>query len=174
MVRGKLPLRVGHRAVLGTSSSRKVAVMAELLTDNRPSWCQYFDGIAEATLERADCIRRKVGAVFTYKNRIISTGYNGTKEPGLPGCLTGACPRGHLSYDEQPAFEGYGNCIANHAETNGLDWILEHCPDIPLDQVVVHVGCQPCPHCQERLDFHKIAVCYPGMPPGPCPIERAG
>jgi dCMP deaminase len=123
--------------------------------------------MAEATAVRADCVRRKVGAVFTYKNRIVATGYNGTKLPGIPGCLTGACPRGQLSYDEQPAFTGYGNCIANHAETNGVEWLMEH-TNLPLHQVVVHITCQPCPDCREKLDLHKIAICYPGMP-GACP-----
>lgn len=60
----------------------------------RPTWDEYFLGIAVAVATRADCTRRQVGAVITRGNRIVSTGYNGSPA-GLPGCLTaGACPRG--------------------------------------------------------------------------------
>ena len=128
---------------------------------SRPTWCAYFAGIADATSTRADCIRRKVGAVVTYKNRVIASGYNGTKQPGLPGCLSGACPRGQLTYEQQPEFQNYANCISNHAERNAIEWLLEH-SDIPLNQVQIHVTCQPCPDCQALLDEHGVAVCYPG------------
>ena len=136
----------------------------------RPTWCEYFAGIADATATRADCIRRKVGAVFTYKNRVVSTGYNGTRYPGEEGCLSGACPRGQLTYEEQPAFADYGNCIANHAEANGLLWLVEH-SNLQLDQVTVHITCQPCPHCQVLLDTFRIRICYPGKGE-PCPITQ--
>lgn len=139
------------------------------MIDERPGWCEYFTGIAAAIPVRADCIRRKVGAVITYKHRIVASGYNGTKVPGLPGCLSGACPRGHLTYEEQPEFQNYGNCISNHAERNAVEWLLEH-SDIALDQTQIHITCQPCPDCQALLDEHGIAVCYPGMP-GSCPVE---
>jgi dCMP deaminase len=99
----------------------------------RPDWDTYFLGICEAVAERADCTRRKVGAVIVRDHRIVSTGYNGSPA-GQPGCLTdGACPRGRLrdelagevntsavragfsSYDTGP-----GACIAVHAEENAI------------------------------------------------------
>lgn len=43
---------------------------------------------------RADCTRRKVGAVILDTElRVVSTGYNGSY-PGGPSCLAGDCPRG--------------------------------------------------------------------------------
>lgn len=60
----------------------------------RPSWDDYYLGIADSVAVRADCTRRKVGALVVKDNSIISTGYNGSP-PGEPGCLSdGACPRG--------------------------------------------------------------------------------
>jgi dCMP deaminase len=60
---------------------------------NRPGWDSYFFGIADAVARRADCTRRRVGAVLVHDNRVVSTGYNGSPA-GRPGCLDGACPRG--------------------------------------------------------------------------------
>lgn len=60
----------------------------------RPDWDDYFLGIARAVSARADCTRRRVGAVIVKDNRIVSTGYNGAPA-GEPGCLTAkGCLRG--------------------------------------------------------------------------------
>lgn len=70
--------------------------MEETVTGNRRlDWDDYYLRIADDVALRADCTRRKVGAVLVAKdNRIVSTGYNGSP-PGKPGCLSdGACPRG--------------------------------------------------------------------------------
>lgn len=60
---------------------------------SRPSWDDYFLGIAEAVAARADCTRRQIGAVVVRDNRIVSTGYNGAPSRQL-GCLAGGCSRG--------------------------------------------------------------------------------
>lgn len=60
----------------------------------RPSWDEYFMGIAEAVSRRGDCTRRQVGVcVVDQENRILATGFNGAP-PGGPSCLAGECPRG--------------------------------------------------------------------------------
>jgi dCMP deaminase len=66
------------------------------MTDTRPSWEEYFLGIAYAVAARGDCTRRQVGAVLVdpETHDLIETGYNGAPA-GMPGCLSaGACPRG--------------------------------------------------------------------------------
>lgn len=94
------------------------------MKDLRPNWDAYYLGIAKAVSARADCTRRKVGAIVVKGDRIVSTGYNGAPA-GKPGCLSaGACPRGKMnktdvlpgsSYDT-----GAGACIALHAEQNAI------------------------------------------------------
>jgi deoxycytidylate deaminase len=55
------------------------------MTD-RPSWDDWALGIAHAVAARADCTRRKIGAVILdSEHRIVSTGYNGSP-PGGPSC----------------------------------------------------------------------------------------
>lgn len=112
-------------------------------SSSRPDWDTYFMEIAFSVSARADCTRRKVGAVITRMHRIISTGYNGA--PAFePGCLSGACPRGRhyhkiLNADPwNPTFEcacgnpwpcpdsakpgegSYDDCISIHAEANAI------------------------------------------------------
>ncbi len=49
----------------------------------RPTWDEYFLGIAAAVSQRADCRRRRVGAVLVAQHRIVATGYNGSSH----GCV---------------------------------------------------------------------------------------
>lgn len=89
-------------------------------TFDRPGWDEYYLLQVQTISLRADCRRRKVGAILVADdNRPLGQGYNGT-DPGKPGCLSGACPRGLLSYAEQPAMGDYSNCISRHAEHNAL------------------------------------------------------
>lgn len=114
---------------------------------SRPDWDEYFLGIADAVSQRADCTRRKVGAVLVDEHhRIISTGYNGAP-PGAPGCLNGACPRGNLSTDECPPFSDYGNCISTHAERNA---ILYSNPE-EREGTTLYITCRPCTGCHQLI-----------------------
>lgn len=114
-------------------------------TNTRPGWSEYWLGVAQAVSARADCSRRRVGAILVdEQNRLVSTGYNGSP-PGGPSCLAGECPRGQHFRSAVPALRdfcacgkwwpcpeavepgssydtGAGVCIANHAEGNCLLW----------------------------------------------------
>jgi dCMP deaminase len=84
----------------------------------RPSREQYFMLLAVATRERANCLRRHVGAVLVADQRIIATGYNGTPT-GFPNCDEGGCHR--CSHPESYAEgRGYDVCICVHAEQNAV------------------------------------------------------
>ena len=113
------------------------------MSDPRPNWDKWALGLADAISKRADCTRRRVGAVILNEdNHVVGSGYNGAPS-GSPGCLSaGACPRGQhflvlnttggscncgsswpcddyvqpgTSYDT-----GKGTCISIHAEANAL------------------------------------------------------
>lgn len=51
----------------------------------RPSWDEYFIGMANYVGTRATCDRGRSGCVIARSKRVISTGYVGSP-PGLPHC----------------------------------------------------------------------------------------
>lgn len=84
---------------------------------NRVSKDEYYLKIAESTLERSTCLRRKYGAVIVNNDEIISTGYNGAPR-GETNCIdTGVCERERLGV---PKGERYELCVAVHAEQNAI------------------------------------------------------
>lgn len=100
----------------------------QISEDGRPSWQDYFLGIATAVAARADCRRARYGAVIVDpSNRIIGTGFNGGPSHG-PSCLRGQCPRGLLTAAELAHNSAdYSNCVAVHAETNAIAYTRADC-----------------------------------------------
>lgn len=120
----------------------------------RPSWDEYFLGIAKAASVRGDCRRSKVGAVLaTSDNRTVGTGYNGYP-PNGPSCLAGQCPRGLLPYDALPANSSYaGNCGALHAEVNAVYWATPG----QRQGSTLYITREPCSGCKKIIELNGIA-----------------
>ncbi len=121
----------------------------------RPDWDQYFLNLAWAVAQRADCTRRRVGAVIVdADHRVVSVGYNGAP-PGKPGCLTaGACPRGQLSQSAQASGSGdYDHCISIHAEANAL----LYSDPIRRKGGTLYCTDSPCAGCQKLIDGSGLA-----------------
>lgn len=55
------------------------------MSDNRPSWDDYFLEVMDAISKRATCDRGKSGCVIAKDNQILVTGYVGSPA-GLPHC----------------------------------------------------------------------------------------
>jgi len=88
----------------------------------RPSWDEYYLGIARAVAARSNCLRRSVGALIVVEKAIIATGYNGTPL-GVRNCCDGACPR---CRSDAPPGQGYDSCICVHAEQNAIVLAARH------------------------------------------------
>lgn len=89
---------------------------------SRPDWDEYFLGIVKAVSARADCRRFKHACVIVSpRNKIVSTGYNGSLAGDTASCLEGHCPRG-LKTPEELAHNSadYSDCIGLHAEQNAI------------------------------------------------------
>jgi dCMP deaminase len=109
----------------------------------RPTWDDYFLGIAYAVAARADCSRAQVGAVIVKDHRIVATGYNGAPA-GDPGCLEGNCPRTQIN--PEPG-SNYDNCIALHAEQNALLYAdRDKC-----EGAIMYTTRTPCPTCWKLI-----------------------
>jgi dCMP deaminase len=116
----------------------------------RPSWDEYFMGIAELTAKRSTCLRRNVGAVIVQDRHIIATGYNGAPR-GIDHCAQrGGCLREELGI---PSGERHELCRALHAEQNaiiqaaafghsveGSTIYITHSPCIICSKMIINVG----------------------------------
>lgn len=137
------------------------------MVDSRPTFDEYFLEVSRSIASRADCRRRKVGAVLVYNNRILGTGYNGTRNSGDLGCLHGACPRGNLTYDQCPEYSGYSNCTSVHAEVNCIKnteyFLGRRKLTRLLPSCIMYVTDRPCDDCVACLkDAGLLYVVYPG------------
>lgn len=74
----------------------------------RPSWDEYFMGLARHASTRATCDRKHVGAVLVRDRRVLATGYNGSM-------------RGSSHCDEAGHLIVAGHCVRTvHAEANAV------------------------------------------------------
>ena len=101
--------------------------------------------LVQREVNKADCSRRRVGAVLALNGVVVGKGHN-----ALPrgSCEMGDCPRGKLSYEEQPADVGYekSGCFSEHAEEAALREAGERARG-----AVIYVSEMPCPRCAKAL-----------------------
>lgn len=122
-----------------------------MTTLTRPEWDEYFVAGAEWVSTRADCRRRRHGALIVDEfHRIVGTGYNGAPA-GQEGCLAGACPRGLLSYEEVATMTSYddgpGRCISVHAEQNAIMYAgIDKCRG-----ATIYITGEPCKTCRRLI-----------------------
>jgi len=118
----------------------------------RPSWDEYFMGIALQVAKRSTCDRAHVGAIIVKDRRILTTGYNGSPS-GLPHCDDA----GHLMVD--------GHCVRTlHAEQNAIIQAAYH--GVSVHDSILYVTHQPCLTCAKMIINAGIRrVVYAGTYP---------
>ncbi len=103
----------------------------------RPSWDEYFMGIALQVARRSTCDRARVGAIIVKDRRILTTGYNGSPA-GLPHCDE----IGHLMIS--------GHCVRTlHAEQNAIIQAALH--GVGVAGSTLYVTHQPCLTCAKMI-----------------------
>jgi dCMP deaminase len=103
----------------------------------RPSWEEYFLGIAQVVAQRSTCDRAYVGCVLVRDKRILTTGYNGS-----PSSLEHCDDVGHLLFD--------GHCIRTlHAEQNAIIQAALH--GVSTKGAECFVTHHPCVICAKML-----------------------
>lgn len=127
---------------------------------NRPLWDETWMDIARTIAMRSTCIRRQIGAVITYSNRILSTGHNGACRGNEHCSSSQSCIRNKSNIPSGTFLEVDR---AVHAEQNALLnlpfplWTLpnKHIP-------TMYVTTYPCPICAKLIINAGIkrVVCY--------------
>jgi len=121
------------------------AVLAIAASLPRPSWDEYFMGIARMVARRSDCLKRRVAAIVVRERRIIATGYNGTPR-GTRNCSQGGCPR---CATFSPSGSNLGDCLCSHAEENAITQAALH--GISVKGAVLYSTCSPCLLCTKMI-----------------------
>jgi dCMP deaminase len=120
---------------------------------DRPSWDEYFLGIATQVARRSTCLRRHVGAILVRDKRILATGYN-----GVPQKLAHCSERGCLRMQHGvPSGQRHELCRGLHAEMNALLQAASHGVDIR--GAFLYTTDFPCSLCAKMLinvDVRKI------------------
>jgi len=111
----------------------------------RPSWDDYFMGIAKEVATRSNCVKRKVAAVIVKDKRIISTGYNGTPR-GTRNCDEGGCPRCN-NYTESG--KGLEDCLCSHGEENAIVQASYH--GVSIKDSTIYTTFSPCLMCTKMI-----------------------
>lgn len=112
----------------------------------RPNWDEYFIEIADVVAKRSNCVSRKVGAVITVDNQIVSTGYNGAPK-GLHHCIdAGGCLR-KLNKIESGTRQEI--CRAVHAEQNAI--ISAAVKGVSIKGGTLYTNTYPCSICTRMI-----------------------
>lgn len=128
---------------------------------SRPDHDTYYMQIAIVARERADCTGQKVGAVIVLKNRIISTGYNGTPS-GMRNCSDGGCHRCANRGKKYQSGTAYDLCICVHAEQNAILAAARF--GIGVEGATMYTTTQPCFGCLKEMlqaGIHTVFFMHP-------------
>ena len=114
--------------------------------DKRPSWDEYFMGIAQQVASRATCDRGKSGAVLTKDKRVIATGYVGAPS-GLPHCdEVGHLMKTIIDEDEHRK----QHCVrTTHAEQNAIVQAARH--GVSIEGSTLYCKMEPCLDCAKMI-----------------------
>lgn len=113
--------------------------------NKRPSWDDYFLGIAGLISKRSTCLRRRVGAVLVKDKHLLATGYNGAPSM-IVHCSETGCIREKLRI---PSGERHELCRGLHAEQNAFLQAALH--GTSLKGATLYSTTQPCIICAKMI-----------------------
>ncbi len=129
------------------------------MTDNRPSWDEYFVNISNEVAKRATCDRGRSGCVIVKDKHILTTGYVGSPA-GLPHCDE----VGHLfkttTHEDGRVSQ---HCMrTTHAEQNAICQAAKF--GVPLKDATIYCKLEPCAVCAKIIinSGIKRVVCEKG------------
>ena len=117
---------------------------------HRPSKNEYFMELANIVSERTTCLRRSVGAVLVFDDRVLSTGYNGPPK-GLAHCSEVGCIR---DIKNIPSGTRHDLCRGVHAEQNAI--IQASTAGVSTKGAILYCTHTPCALCTKLIINSKI------------------
>ncbi len=130
------------------------------MTEQRPSWDEYFMEITQQVARRSTCMRRHVGAVIVKDKRILATGYNGAPS-GFAHCSETGCMRESLHI---PSGERQEICRGLHAEQNAIIQAALHGVSVAgADLFCTHQPCITCAKMIINAGINRV-ICFDSYP----------
>jgi len=111
----------------------------------RPSWDEYFMGVAFLVCERSTCLRRRVGAVLVRDRQILATGYNGAPKD-IVHCESTGCLREELGI---PSGQRHEICRGLHAEQNVI--LQAASSGVSTKGSTLYITSTPCSICAKMI-----------------------
>ncbi len=136
------------------------------MSENRPSWDEYFMKITHDVAERSTCIRRRVGAIIVSNKRILATGYNGVPS-GIGHCADRGCLRNELGI---PSGERQEICRGLHAEQNAIIQASQY--GFSITGAMIYSTTQPCITCAKMIiNAGIVKIIFEGDYPDKLAVE---
>lgn len=126
----------------------ELSALSAALSDNRPSWDEYFMLLAKLTATRSTCFSRPVGAVIVRDRRLLATGYNGAP-PGTWHCTDRKECYWRQPENHVPGIEPKELSRAIHAEMNAISHAAR-C-GISIEGGTIYTTLSPCMNCFKAL-----------------------
>lgn len=130
---------------LYATADRLLAETSSEFKATRPTWDQYFMGIAKVVASRSNCMKRQVAALIIKDKRIISTGYNGSPR-GTRNCNEGGCARCNSFADSGTKLD---ECVCSHGEENSIVQAAYH--GIAIKGSTLYTTFSPCLTCTKMI-----------------------
>jgi len=112
----------------------------------RPSWDEYFMGIAQAVAKRATCDRGRSGCAIARDKQILVTGYVGSPK-GLPHCDEVGHQMKTTTHEDGHQTQ---HCVrTTHAEQNAICQAAKL--GIAIDGATLYCKMTPCPVCAKLI-----------------------
>lgn len=138
-------------------NDQELSELSAALSQNRPSWHEYFMLLAKLAATRSTCFSRPVGAVIVKDKRVLATGYNGAP-PGVWHCTDE-----QKCYWRQPENQVEGIdpkelSRAVHAEMNAIAHAARK--GISIEGAMIYCTLSPCMTCTKMMVSAGIREVY--------------
>ncbi|RJP30910.1 MAG: hypothetical protein C4527_08795 [Candidatus Omnitrophota bacterium] len=126
----------------------ELSELSAALSQNRPSWDEYFMLLAKLAATRSTCYSRPVGAVIVRDKRVLTTGYNGAP-PGTWHCTDRRQCFWRQPENQVEGIEPKELSRAIHAEMNAIAHAARN--GISIDGGTLYCTLSPCINCIKVL-----------------------